>query len=248
MFVPIPELNDIQEYNKELLLRCDLDMDRDHYKGRGKIKNLFLEDKAEFGKLPKRPFEIFTSCVAKADNCGKVRFDKRTYSTSPAMAKREAIVKAGAHDVEIFDLDGKYIISHRRLYGKSMESMNWIPYLELLSKRPTALKYTGIYNDLPVTLREYLDNSDYETKKQLLKMFAKMTMVSGFETAISALDEGLRLGVNDPDSVWALYCRLTTMHLPVPELSLSEAVPELKVYVSDISVYDELIRQGGKLS
>jgi transposase len=248
MFVPIPELNDIQEYNKELLLRCDLDMDRDHYKGRGKIKNLFLEDKAEFGKLPKRPFEIFTSCVAKADNCGKVRFDKRTYSTSPAMAKREAIVKAGAHDVEIFDLDGKYIISHRRLYGKSMESMNWIPYLELLSKRPTALKYTGIYNDLPVTLREYLDNSDYETKKQLLKMFAKMTMVSGFETAISALDEGLRLGVNDPDSVWALYCRLTTMHLPVPELSLSESVPELKVYVSDISVYDELIRQGGKLS
>jgi len=248
MFVPIPEFNDIKEYNKELLLRCDLDMDRDHYKGRGKIKNLFSEDKFEFGALPKRPLEIFTSTVAKADNYGKVRFDNRTYSTAPSMANREVIVKAGAHDVETYDTDGKYLIGHRRLYGKDMESMNWIPYLELLSKRPTALKYTGLYKELPVTLREYLDNSDYETKKQLLKMFAKMTLVSGFDTAIAALNEGLNLGVHDPDSVWALYCRLTTTHLSIPEVSLPDSVPELKVYVSDISVYDELIQQGGKMS
>jgi len=99
-----------------------------------------------------------------------------------------------------------------------------------------------------VTLREYLDNSDYETKKQLLKMFAKMTLVSGFDTAIAALNEGLNLGVHDPDSVWALYCRLTTTHLSIPEVSLPDSVPELKVYVSDISVYDELIQQGGKMS
>jgi len=83
MFVPVPEFKDLKEYNKELLLRCDLDMDREHYKGRGKIQKLFLEDKAEFVKLPKRPFEVFTSKFAKADNYGKVKFDKRTYSTSP---------------------------------------------------------------------------------------------------------------------------------------------------------------------
>jgi len=162
------------------------------------------------------------------------------------MAKRDVIVKAGAHDIDIFDTDGKYVIGHKRLYGRDIESMNWIPYLELLSKRPTALKYTGLYNELPVTLREYLDNSDYETKKQFLKMFTKMTVLSGLDVAISALSEGLDRGVNDPDSVWALYCRLTTMHLSIPEINLPASVPELKVYVSDISVYDDLILRGGK--
>jgi transposase len=248
MFVPIPEFNDLREYNKELLLRCDIDMDRDHYKGRGKIKNLFSEDKAEFSTLPKRPFEVFTAKVAKADKYGKVRYDNRIYSTSPMMASRDVLVKGGAYDIETFDSDGKHIITHKRLYGKVMESMNWIPYLELLSKRPTALKYTGLYNDLPTTLREFLDKSDYEAKKRLLKLFAKMTLLSGLEAAIATMDESLDLGVDDPDSIWALYCRLTTMHLTVPELNLPENVPELKIYVSDISVYDELIKQGGKLS
>jgi len=126
--------------------------------------------------------------------------------------------------------------------------MNWIPYLELLSKRPTALKYTGLYNELPVVLKEYLDKSNYETKKKLLKLFAKMTLLSGIDMAISALSEGLKLGVNDPDSIWALYLRLTTMHLSVPELSLPETVPQLKTYIPDISVYDELIGSGGRLS
>ncbi|MDR2572160.1 MAG: IS21 family transposase [Oscillospiraceae bacterium] len=248
LFVPIPEFNDLKEYNKDLLLRCDRDMDRDHYKGRGKISKLFLEDKSEFSSLPKRPFEVFTAKVVKADKYGKVRYDKRTYSTSPLMAGREVVVKAGAYDIETFDTDGKHIINHGRLYGKNMESMNWIPYLELLSKRPTALKYTGLYNDLPTTLREYLDNSDYDTKKYLLKLFAKMTLLSGMDAAVAAFNEGLNLGVSDPDSIWALYCRLTTMHLSVPELNLPDTIPELKVYVADISVYDELIRQGGKMS
>jgi len=246
MFVPVPEFNDLREYNRELLLRCDNDMDREHYKGRGKIRTLFLEDKAEFLKLPKRPFEVFTQKFAKADNYGKVRFDNRIYSSSPYLAKSEVLIKAGAYDVDIYDSDGKHIINHKRLYGDVVESMNWVPYLELLSKRPTALKYTGLYNELPVALQEYLDNSNYEAKKRILRLFTKMTLISGLDVAINAVSEGLKLGVNDPDSMWVLYCRLTSSHIPVPEVNVSASVPELKSYLSDFSVYDDLIRVGGR--
>ena len=45
-----------------------------------------------------------------------------------------------------------------------------------MSRRPTALKYTGLYNQLPQILKEYLDKSDYEGKKQALKLFTKMTV------------------------------------------------------------------------
>lgn len=245
LFVPVPEFKDLREYNKQLLLKCDQDMNRMHYKGYGMIKDLFREDKQEFFKLPKVTFEVFLHEFAKADNYGKVKFDGRSYSTSPNMAGHQVIVKAGAYDVEIMDTDCHHIIGHRRLYGEEKESMNWIPYLELMSKRPTALKYTGLYNQLPAILKEYLDNSDYEGKKQALKLFTKMTLATGFDTAIEAFEEGIKLGVSDTDSIWATYCRLTTGTIPEPELYLPETVPELKKYIPDIKVYDELIVSGG---
>lgn len=247
LFVPIPEFKDLKEYNKELLLKCDQDMNRMHYKGYGMIKDLFREDSQEFFQLPKVPFEVFLHEFAKADNYGKIKFDSRSYSTSPNMAGKQVIVKAGAYDIEILDTDCNFVISHRRLYGEEKEAMNWLPYLELLSKKPTALKYTGLYNQLPPILKEYLDEIAYDEKKQVLKMVAKMAAISGFDMAVSAFEEGIKLGASDPDSVWAIYCRLTTGTLPEPEIYLPETVPELKKYIPDIKVYDELIVPGGLL-
>ena len=126
------------------------------------------------------------------------------------MAGRQVTIKAGAYDVEILDEDYNHIITHRRLYGDKKESMEWIPYLELMSRRPTALKYTGLYNQLPQILKEYLDQSDYEGKKQALKLFTKMAIATGLDSAIEAFEEGIRLGVNDLDSIWATYCRLSS--------------------------------------
>ena len=56
----------------------------------------------------------------------------------------------------------QYIVTHKRLYGCEQESMNWIPYLNLMAKRPNALKYTEFFNILPPILKEYLDRLEYE--------------------------------------------------------------------------------------
>lgn len=245
LFVPIPEFNDLKEYNKELLLKCDNDMNRMHYKGHGLIKDLFREDKLEFFKLPKVPFEAYLHVFAKADKYAKVKFDSRTYSTSPDMAGHQVIVKAGAYDVDILDTHCNHIVHHSRLYGEETESMYWIPYLELMSKRPTALKYSGLFNQLPSILKEYLDDCDYEHKRQALKLLTKMTTQTNLETAIEAFEESIRCGVKDTDSIWITYCRLTTGVLPEPEIYLPETVPELKKYITDINVYDKLISSGG---
>ena len=61
-----------------------------------------------------------------------------------------------------------FIVTHSRLYGEEKESMSWVPYLELMSKRPTALKYTGLFNQFPTILKNYMNQCDYETKKQAI--------------------------------------------------------------------------------
>ena len=243
LFVPVPEFKDLKEYNKELLLKCDKDMERPHYKNSTPIKDLFIEDKAEFIKLPKTSYEVFIHEFAKADKYGKVKFDGRIYSASPEMAGKQLIVKAGAHEVDIMDQDCNHIVSHKRLYGDEKESMNWIPYLKVLAKRPTAIKYTGLFNQLPLILKEHLEKCDHESKKSLLRLVAKMTSLSGIEKAIAAVEQSLRLGVSDTDSIWITYCRLNSGTYET-EISLPPSVPELKGFISDINSYDNLINQG----
>jgi hypothetical protein len=123
--------------------------------------------------------------------------------------------------------------------------MLWVPYLELMSKRPTALKYTGLFNQLPTPLKEYMNQCDYVTKKQALKLFAKMTVNTNIDSAISAFEEGIKSGTSDVDSIWATYCRLTAGPLPELEICLSDKVPKLKKYTPDITIYDKLMVVGG---
>ncbi len=161
------------------------------------------------------------------------------------MAGHQVTIIAGAYDIDLLDDDCRPIVRHKRLYGEEKEAMYWIPYLELMSKRPTALKYSGLFNQLPGIMKEYLDQCDYERKKQSLKLLSKMTIATGFHIAIEAFEEGIKLGASDPDSIWAVYCRLTTGTLPEPEVKLPNTVPELKKYTPDIKIYDELFVPGG---
>ena len=52
--VPIPEFEDIKEFNRELLKKCDQDMERNHYNKSGTIAELFRETKGHecFTKVP----------------------------------------------------------------------------------------------------------------------------------------------------------------------------------------------------
>lgn len=245
MFVPIPEFNDLKAYNKELLLRLDKDMERQHYKGLGLIKELFEEDRKAFFSLPKVPFEVYRYEFAKADNYGKVKFEAKVYSSSPSAAGTQVMIKAGAYDLEILDSSSKLIVRHSRLYGSQKESMIWLPYLELMAKRPTALKYTGLFNQLPLSLKTFLNSCDYELKKQTLKVLVRMTQDTDMTHAITALEEGIKCGARDADSLWATYCRLTSGSLPEALIPLPCSVPNLDVFSPELSAYDALIASGG---
>lgn len=245
LFVPIPEFNDLKEYNKELLTKLDDDMNREHYKEIGFINELFLEDKKKFFKLPEVPFEVYKYEFAKANNCGKVKFDTKTYSSSPNMANKQVMIKVGAYDIEILDDDSNLIVRHKRLYGEQKESMIWIPYLELMAKRPTALKYTGFFNQLPTTLKTFLESCDYECKKKTLNILVDMTVDSNIDNAIYAFEEGIKCGARDADGIWATYSRLNSGSLPEVDILLPSTVPTLNEYSPNINEYDLLITRGG---
>jgi transposase len=58
ILVPAPRFESLSEFNKDLLIQCEEDAKREHYRKEGTIAELYKADAAAILKLPKVAFEI----------------------------------------------------------------------------------------------------------------------------------------------------------------------------------------------
>jgi len=232
MLVPIPEFDDLDSFNKKLLEDCDKDMEREHYKHGKLISELFQKDLANLIPLPGTSFNAQTAMTVRTDGYGKFMLDKCFYSTSPSMSNSTATVIKTHDKVIVLDKSYKEVIKHERLYGEKLESFDWAPYLMQLSRKPKALKYTEVYSMLPENIRNFLEVSD---KSKFLKLLAELTKESGFDSAVSLIEEAMKYNVNDLDSIIAF--KRSYGNLDIKPL-ISPNIPEVKSLNLDIERYD----------
>jgi hypothetical protein len=247
MLVPVPSFKAIGEYNEHLLGLADADSAREHYRKEVPINELFGYDKAVLLPLPRNEFDTAGYEVVKADKYGIIRLNegKHEYSTSPKCAGCIVTAKLTSTAVTILDETGRAIATHKRLYGnKKAKSMNWIPYLELLARRPRAVKYSEIYSLFPVEIRDYLNSSKPSETSDIIRMIAEFTKRTGFESAVATVAQATKRSISDPDSLKALHRRL---HLDIPELPPipPESAPRINPLMPDLRQYDLALGKGG---
>ncbi|RLK63703.1 transposase, partial [Atopobacter sp. AH10] len=80
-FVPIPHFDDIEIYNQELLTRCYQDLNRQHYKKKVSVYQLFQEDLEAMASLPSSPFEAVNYQLARTNRQGMVTYHAKLPST-----------------------------------------------------------------------------------------------------------------------------------------------------------------------
>jgi hypothetical protein len=142
---------------------------------------------------------------------------RHRYSSSPRYAGERVQAQIRAQWVVILDESLRPVVRHRRLYGSSrQESMDWLPYLSQLSRRPGALKYTPVYSLMPEPLQRWLDAQPRPEVGKALGLLAALSEASGFGSACTAVSESIQRGITDPDSLVALHDRLTR-HTPLWE-------------------------------
>lgn len=241
LFVPIPTITDFDVFNEELFNACNKDMKREHYYKKEHINELFIEDVQAMLPLPPTAYNVFKLVTAKADKYGKVMFDTNKYSTSPALALAQVYLEIHSTKIVVMNERYKVITVHNRIYGKGQESMDWQPYLDLMSRRPNAIKYTAFYRQLPSIWQHYLDESDLQTKKEALKVLGVMLEKQPIAIATSALSATLGSGVKDAASILSSYQRITNNTGDVPDIILSEKIPIMPTYQEDLSTYDALL-------
>lgn len=250
LLVPVPRFNSLAEFNQELLERCDLDAGRQHYRRQATIAELYAADKAALLTLPSVPLDVSKYFTVKTNGYGRFYLHNglHEYSVSPQYASSRVLVKMTAG--EIIPMDGSYqpIVRHTRLYGDSkQQSMQWLPYLTQLSRRPNALKYTGIYSMLPPSIKAYLEGCNQSHKGKALGMLAALTEKNGFTGAVRSVDQALKYGVTDIDSLLNLHHRLYDKFPEMAPLHLEGSFPELLRVNPDLAAYDAGLEKAGVL-
>jgi len=248
LLVPVPNFKSIENFNQELLKECDKDANREHYKKDNKIENLHKEDKEAMLKLPERSFETAKYISVKANSYGKFSLNGglHEYSTAPKYAGERVTIKLTAYEVVVLDESLREIVKHTRLYGKErQQSMQWLPYLSQLSKKPGALKYTGIYGMLPEPLKDYMELVGKSDKGKILQVILKISSEAGFENAVKTVSQALCFGAADPDSLLMIHTRLNTPELHLKPAKVPACMSEIVKVMPNISAYDLLLKKPG---
>ncbi len=238
--VPVPTINDFTEYNKHSISAIEKELSRIHYKKKISIGRLFEEDKNALKPLPDYNFDIYKIEKAKCNKYGIIQMEKKQYSVAPDYAQQEVWVFIYHDKIQIKDDNYKVIVEHERLYGKKKESMNWIPYLDLIQKRPRALKHIAFFDTLPKNWQQIFNESELHEQREYMEILSIILLESTMDFAEKVLDETIKYGVYDFDSIKATYDRLKNEYSY--EKYEPENAPEVPKYVPEFESYNKLIR------
>lgn len=246
--VPMPRFLLLSDFNRQLFDMCEEDADRDHYRYNQTIEERFAEDLKHCHPLPEIEFDLDGKKSVKTNNWGKFYLNKglHEYSVSPKHANTAVNLTLTSSLVIVLDENYREIVRHKRLYGDTkQQSMDWLPYLKQLSIRPRALKYSGIYDMMPSTMKQFLEGCTNTETGKVLKVLAELTDRTGFDSAINTINQALCYGASDADSLKNLYRRIYADMPELPPMPLSPGIPDIGQMTSNLISYDVLLRKRG---
>jgi transposase len=228
LFVPIPVVENLENWNEQLLALAEKDFQRPHYKKGLSIAELFKEERRHLGPLPAKPFSVERFSRVHTDGYGKFCIDGRHwYSSSPEFAFRELTVGIKAHWIVVYREDGEVFCTHRRAYGESRsDTSDYLTSLEALVKKPGAWPNSALRAGVDEPTRQALDALHRTDLRRVLAVLAKSAGTFGFDIAVASLDEALRRGALDAFSLQAVSARLAFHGLQTP----AESGPDLRAY------------------
>ncbi len=241
LFVPEPVIEDLDSFNTSLLAKCDKRLSQLHYLLKEPIEKLFEQEKALMKPVTKIPFDAARYETRKVNKYGLIEFSSCRYSVSPKYVGQYVTLKIMANQIAIYSKDMlKRIDVHPRMFGKGKESIHYINFIDIIKTRPNALKYSGIYNLLPISWQEYLQSLD---KEELRKSFSILKMILR-ERDMNFADQVLKETIKH-ESISSAAIYITFKRLKENRLVYSTAMEfpsDLPSYEVNMKQYDTLMK------
>ena len=236
MFVPEPCFDDAEAFNRELLERHVVKAEESHYKKLLPIKELYRADEQALMRLPGKPFDVCRYEYLKTDGYGKIHIDARHhYSSRPDYARQEVLVGIRSQTVDILDENKHLVVRHTRQYGRTRsDTVDYRTSLAMLLRNAGAWPNSGIRELVSPVLKDVMDAQSREALRQTLRTLHVLTNRYSFETALEAVEEGIRINR-------AAFCDAAVLAARISEYGLDTAAE----HGPDLNVYDALLTGAG---
>jgi transposase len=239
----LPEcvITDLETLNQSAIMWSEEDRDRLHYKKGVLQSELYKQEEDAWLQLPEKDIDAALYQQVKADKYGIVRYDGKEYSTSPRFAAQKVLIQVTYNKIKVLTEEFEVIASHDRLYGVKRRSMIWQPYLQLLSKRPNAMKYTNIYEQFPDPWTRYLQSSSENEQKEALRLLSELLKNNDFTLLNQALELASVHGHPRADTIkQCFYSLLNQQTITHTAMIPSRRLPSMPEATRGLTHYDDL--------
>jgi transposase len=236
--VPIPTIEDFTAFNKQLLSRCDVDHDREHYRHKRLISELWAQEKEKLLTLPEYEYEAFRYEQLNVSKTGFVSIDTNRYGLSPTFAGKLVQAKIFFDRVELY-YDRQHLKTYERSYGRQQEVSDWKQYLPTLIRKPGATEHTRFFGQMPKLWQEYLRSIRGAERKSALLLLSEIVRDGNEALCDDALELANEHGKVDSDSIRQCYLLITKPENHPQPLQFQTEPPALN-YRPDLTVYDGL--------
>ena len=236
--LPPPLIENLDDFNRNLMEECMNDLQREHYVKKEQILDLFIAEREAFIPLPRERFRVFTLEKVKTDKYSFIHFDKHRYSTSPEYAEREMWLEAGVSELRVLNSKYEFVVSHRRVYGHKIEpTIDFENYIGTLSRKPRAFLSSPYFLTLPELLQDYLKNCQYAELKKMLLTLVPIIREGKINDAVTVLELS---HIRNSDDFLAAYRALTDDPHQLPSVT-TPLTPVQPPYLPKLDPYSALL-------
>lgn len=194
----------------------------------------------------KVPFDSYRETPARVSFTSLVNFDRNRYSVHASAVGKTIAVRAYA-DRLIFVADGQTVGVHVRQFGRDKTAFDPWHYLEVLKRKPGALRNGAPFKDwdLPLPLKEVraalLNRHDGD--KQFVGILCA-ALTHGLEAVVEACAEAVTANTISRDVILNILSRTGEDGVPEQCAAPSHLPPLRMPPVADCCRYDQLLAGG----
>jgi transposase len=205
--VPVPQVNDLDQLNFNLVEACREDLYRRLRGKKASKARLLTEDRDAFLPLPAGSFDACRKLPTRANSLSLVRFDRNDYSVPVAFAHHEILAKGYVNRVQLVHKQC-VVAEHRRSWGKEGVFFNYLHYLPLLERKPGAIDHArpmvGLH--LPEcfnVLRRRLENDQTRQGDGVREFIRVLRLLDDYpmNRLTQAVEKALTLRVHNRDAI-----------------------------------------------
>ncbi len=224
---PLAVTDDIESLNRKLAQDLGEDMDRDHYRKKVSMKDLWDQDQNALLPLPTQPYEASRPMTAVVNHMGEIRVDGHTYHVPQAAPRQRVLLKILWDRIVVYRSDGQKLGQVPRHYTFKADQVEWAAELRVLLRKPRAAERSTYLEALPQVLRDFIVEVNVKGRRARMK-----SLIALFEAGYSLSDVtetvrmGLRLDATDTASLRVLAGHTGDQELreDIPEPHTPESV------------------------